>query len=44
MLEADLPGLWSVRSQSLLLKDSHNLLKVQQVSAGAGCSLIALQV
>ena len=44
MLEADLPGLWSVKSQSLLLTGAHNLLKAQRVSAGAGCSHIALHV
>ena len=42
-LEADLPGLWSVRSQSLLLTGAHNLLKAQRVSGGAVCSHIALR-
>ena len=42
MLEAHLPGLWSVRSKSFLLTGALNLLKAQQVSAGAVCSHIVL--
>ena len=43
MLKGGLPGLRSVRSQSLLLTGAHNLLKAQRVSAGAVCSHIALR-
>ena len=43
LFKADLPGLWNVRSQSLLLTGAHNLLKAQLVSARAGCSHIALR-